>query len=122
LPVTLPSRREGLARQELVLAIDQRGDMEIFVGIDAAGYLTGRRILVAHWLFFPVRVSGFTTPGARTRQQRDRRQALLGSQAPARQKPRHMASRAADRSEERHVRSIRVRVRPPQDTMRHQPH
>lgn len=48
-------------------------------------------------------------------------QALLGSQAPARQNLTARRSRAADRSEERHGGSIGVRVRPHRDALRRQP-
>ena len=52
-------------------------------------------------------------PNAWTGQSRDHEgQALLGSQASARQSPTARRSRAVDRSGERHGRSIRVRVRP----------
>ena len=52
-------------------------------------------------------------PNARTGQSRDHGgQALLGSQASARQSLTARRSRAADRSGERHGRSIGVRVRP----------
>src|SRR5271169_1455192 len=52
-------------------------------------------------------------PNAWTGQSRDHEgQALLGSQASARQSPTARRSRAADRSGERHGRSIGMRVRP----------
>jgi hypothetical protein len=52
-------------------------------------------------------------PNARTGQSRDHEgQALLGSQASARQSLTARRSRAVDRSRERHGRSIGVRVRP----------
>src|SRR4029079_8014717 len=48
-------------------------------------------------------------------------QALLGSQAPARQNLTARRSRAADRSGERHEWSIRVWVRSHRDALRYQP-
>jgi hypothetical protein len=52
-------------------------------------------------------------PNAWTGQSRDHEgQALLGSQASARQSPTARRSRAADRSGERHGRSIGMRIRP----------
>ena len=57
--------------------------------------------------------NGFAGPNARTGQSRDHEgQALLGSQASARQSLTARRSRAVDRSRERHGWSIGVRVRP----------
>ena len=124
LPIALAGRGEALASQNTVAFIDDRRDMQILVGVHTADNASlPARVLDVH----------SKPPGStvlrRLRQDRvrgqdshvTRGQALLGSQASARQSLTARRSRAADGSGERHGWSIGVRVRPHRDALRRQP-
>jgi hypothetical protein len=113
LAIALTGGGEGSRSDNPILLIDDRCDMKILMGIDAAN--NARCSFVYRHSQPPALTStnGFAGPDAWTGQSRDHEgQALLGSQASARQSLTARRSRAADRSGERHGWSIGVRVRP----------
>jgi hypothetical protein len=93
--VALQGCRENLASKDLVTAVYYSGDMQILMGIHATA--DGLGFCFGHWSLHQTDDS-FTNTDAWTRQQRDIRQALLGSHAPARQ------SLSAEHPEDRQVR------------------
>src|SRR5271165_7247958 len=113
LAIALTGGGEGSRYDNPILLIDDRCDMKSLMGIDAANNATcsfGYRHSQPPAL---TSTNGFAGPNARTGQSRDHEgQALLGSQASARQSLTARRSRAVDRSRERHGWSIGVRVRP----------
>src|SRR5271156_3141387 len=113
LAIALPGGGEGSRFHDPILFVDDRCDVQILMGIDASNNAT--RSFDDRHSQPPVDRASMASPGpnAWTGQARDHEgQALLGSQASARQSLTARRSRAADRSGERHGRSIRMRVRP----------
>ena len=115
--VAVPGCCEALASENPVMLVDDGGDVEILVGIDAADdeaavmssldFHGGSPEAGMYWRSRQHRMPGQDSNATE-------RQALLGSHASARQNLAARCSRAADRSGERHGwRSIGVRVRPP---------
>ena len=102
LPVSLSGRGKASRSQNTVTFIDDRRDMQIFVGIDASDDSPCRTCFHIHVL--PVQsLDGFAKTECLDRTvTRPKGQALLGSHASARQNLTARRSRTADRSRERH--------------------
>ena len=104
---------EGSRSDNPILLIHDRCDVKILMGIHAADDATCSFVYRHSQPPALTSTNCFAGPNARTGQSRDHGgQALLGSQASARQSLTARRSRAVDRSRERHGWSIGVRVRP----------
>ena len=113
LAIALTGGGEGSRFDNPILLIDDRCDVKILMGIHAADDATCSFVYRHSQPPALTSTNGFAGPNARTGQSRDHEgQALLGSQASARQSLTARRSRAVDRSRERHGWSIGVRVRP----------
>ena len=113
LAIALTGGGEGSRFDDPILLIHDRCDVKILMGIHAADDATCSFVYRHSQPPALTSTNGFAGPNARTGQSRDHEgQALLGSQASARQSLTARRSRAVDRSRERHGWSIGVRVRP----------
>src|ERR1700723_2792011 len=113
LAIAISGGGEGSRFDNPILLIRDRRDVKILMGIHAADDATCSFVYRHSQPPALTSTNGFAGPNARTGQSRDHEgQALLGSQASARQSLTARGSRAVDRSRERHGWSIGVRVRP----------
>src|SRR5580700_4822084 len=113
LAIALTGGGEGSRFDNPILLIHDRRDVKILMGIHAADDATCSFVYRHSQPPALTSTNGFAGLNARTGQSRDHEsQARLGSQASARQSLTARRSRAADRSGERHGRSIRMWVRP----------
>src|ERR1700723_1311655 len=113
LAIALTGGGEGSRFDHPILLIHDRCDMKILVGIHAADDATCSFVYRHSQPPALTSTNGFTGSNARTGQSRDHGgQALLGSQASARQSLTARRFRAVARSREKPTWSIRRRVRP----------